>query len=111
MFSNLTTSIGNMLQPAFVPDGQVLNMQLDEIKTTFTTQFADVFTLYDSVKNASASTFVNRMTGTATFMGHNINFNLNPFNNIPSFVPIVMTSIIYLELAWFLIHKVPELFG
>lgn len=111
LLDTMVSSISSMLQVAFVPDSEFMNTQLSSLSSEFTTQFADIFTFYDSIKDANADTFDDRFSGTLSYDGHNIPFNLNPLDNVPSFVPIITSFVAYLSLAFFLIHKIPEMFS
>jgi hypothetical protein len=111
LFSNLVTAVGSMLENLFVPDGQAINSQMDDIKDEFGTQFTAIGSFYSSMKNVSSTEFEDRFAGNFQFLGRNVAFNITPFNNVPTYVPIITSLVLYLELAWFLIHKIPELFG
>lgn len=102
---------GNIFRDLFVPEQGFLSAKFDVISDDFHAQFADFFTLYSSAKNASATTYVDRFSGTMTFSGTNIPFAFTPFENIPSFVPIFTTVIIYLGVGFFLIRNLPEIFS
>jgi len=111
VFDGLIDGISGILQTLFIPESTFLDTQLDSLKSEFSTQFADLFTFYDAVKEANASTFQDRFSGTLEFRGADIPMVISPFSNVPSFVPIITSFVAFLSLAWFLIHKIPELFG
>lgn len=103
--------ITNALSSVFIPNPAFLDEQFANFQTEFTTQFADVFTFYDSIKNADADTYETHLSGSFEYKNHAIPFTVSPFQNIPSYVPTITSFVAYLSLAWFLIHKLPELFG
>lgn len=115
-FSNATqgiaTSMSGILQTLFIPESTFWDTQLASMKTEFTTQFADVWTFYDAVKSAhDNSSFQSHFSGNLSYRGHAISMSVSPFENVPSYVPVITSFVALLSLGWFLIEKIPEIFG
>lgn len=93
--------------------GGLIDNALAESWFSIKNQFSDFFTIADIVRNAPTGASDSAIySGTMELNGHIFPFDYDPFHAwpIPPIVPLIMTYVAYIGLAFFLIRKLSNIF-